>query len=107
MEIETHRLIKGRRWRVSDPGLGAGIRQQLVGELMRARRDVGSAKRANDDRALRRARFRVHDAKVALGERGARWWDLENETPERIEDRRVRTARALARAEEHREGEGG
>jgi hypothetical protein len=42
---------------------------------MRARRDVGIAKRGGDDDALREARTRVHAAKVALGERGPPWWD--------------------------------
>jgi len=35
---------------------------------------VGRARRAGDDEALREARARVHEAKVALGERGPVWW---------------------------------
>ncbi|MEP1125327.1 MAG: hypothetical protein ABJH68_15695 [Ilumatobacter sp.] len=72
---ETHRVIGGRRWRVSDPGLDEPVRQPLVNELMDARRAVKSA--LGDERAdaLEAARARVHDAKVALGERGPKWWE--------------------------------
>ena len=42
---------------------------------MDARRAVGTAKRAGDEDAERAARSRVHEAKVALGERGPTWWD--------------------------------
>jgi hypothetical protein len=41
---------------------------------MSARRAVGAAKRAADPEAERRARDRVHAAKVAMGERGPAWW---------------------------------
>lgn len=70
-----HVLIDGRRWRATDPSIPEERRQQLVNELMRARRDVGSAKRAGDAEAEREARARVHECKVALGERGAKWWE--------------------------------
>nr|WP_301340993.1 hypothetical protein [Corallococcus carmarthensis] len=46
----------------------------LVAALMRARADVGRAKRAKDAALERRARQRVHRAKVGLGERGPPWW---------------------------------
>lgn len=72
---ETHRLIKGRRWRVSDPVLDEAVRQLLVDELMSARRAVKTSLAAGDGEALARARQRVHDAKVSLGERGPRWWE--------------------------------
>jgi hypothetical protein len=68
-------VINGRRWRRSDPSLPEERRQELVNELMSARRDVGTAKRAGDEAAEREARSRVHAAKVALGERGAPWWE--------------------------------
>ncbi|WP_347187247.1 hypothetical protein [Qipengyuania flava] len=42
---------------------------------MAARRTVDQAKKADDREAERAARARVHDAKVALGERGPVWWD--------------------------------
>lgn len=41
---------------------------------MRHRAAVGRAKRAGDMGAEAAARRRVHDAKVALGERGPVWW---------------------------------
>lgn len=70
-----HVLIDGRRWRATDPSIPEERRQQLVNELMRARREVGRALRAGDAEAEREARARVHECKVALGERGAKWWD--------------------------------
>lgn len=63
--------IDGRRWRRSDPLIPASLRQQLINELMSARRAVSAA---SNRRALMHARRRVHDAKVALGERGRAWW---------------------------------
>ncbi|MFL5843825.1 MAG: hypothetical protein ACJ762_03960 [Solirubrobacteraceae bacterium] len=68
-------IIDGRRWRASDPSLSEERRQELVDELMAARRAVGAAKRAGDAGAEREARARVHAAKVALGERGPKWWE--------------------------------
>jgi hypothetical protein len=68
-------IVDGRRWRASDPGLPEERRQELVDELMSARRAVGVAKRADDATAERAARDRVHAAKVALGERGTPWWE--------------------------------
>ncbi|MDO9357109.1 MAG: hypothetical protein Q7T55_25650 [Solirubrobacteraceae bacterium] len=68
-------IVDGRRWRASDPGLPEERRQELVDQLMAARRDVGTAKRAGDATAERAARDRVHEAKVALGERGTPWWE--------------------------------
>ncbi|WP_409267495.1 hypothetical protein [Massilia sp. BHUDP2] len=41
---------------------------------MRARRQVGTAKRAGDAGAERQARAEVDAAKRALGERGPVWW---------------------------------
>ena len=59
--------VDGRRWRASDPGIPQRLRQELVNELMAARRAVRDARSA---RAIRRSRCRVNDAKLALGERG-------------------------------------
>lgn len=67
-------VVRGRLWRCSDPALDPECRQQLVAELMDARRLVGAAKRAADVNAERVARARVDAAKVALGERGPAWW---------------------------------
>jgi hypothetical protein len=93
-DVETHRVIGGRRWRVSDPRIPEDLRQALVDELMSARRAVRDSRDAADERA---ARDRVHDGKVALGERGVRWWTAVPE-PAGTRDRIRRTAAALARA---------
>ena len=60
-------VVDGRRWRASDPSIPEALRQELVDELMAARRAVRT------DPAT--ARPRVQDAKVALGERGDPWWE--------------------------------
>ena len=67
--------MRGRLWRTSNPALSDEARESLVKDLMAARRDVGTAKRAGDASAEKSARARVHEAKVALGERGPVWWD--------------------------------
>lgn len=59
---------------MSDPALPEGQRQHHVDALMRARREVGVAKRAGDHEAGLLARAAVDRAKRALGERGAPWW---------------------------------
>jgi hypothetical protein len=64
-------IVGGRRWRATDPDIPATLRQQLVNELMAARRAVRDARNPRD---LRNSRRRVHDAKIALGERGHPWW---------------------------------
>ncbi|MFF2576526.1 hypothetical protein [Streptomyces goshikiensis] len=68
-------VIDGRRWRATDPELPADAAARLRTHLMAARRAVGAALRAHDEEREREARRRVHTAKVALGERGAPWWD--------------------------------
>ncbi len=68
-------VIDGRRWRATNPNLPPEVRQQLVNELMDARRAVGAALRAKDAAAEKAARARVNAAKVALGERGPKWWE--------------------------------
>ena len=73
-------VVKGRRWRTSDPSIPDGLRVELVSELMAARRAVRSAKSADTTAA---ARHRVHDAKVALGERGRAWWESLDEAAQR------------------------
>ncbi len=67
-------VVRGRLWRCSDPALAPAVREEWVRALMKARRDVGTARRGGDDAALKEARARVDEAKVALGERGAVWW---------------------------------
>jgi hypothetical protein len=67
-------VVRGRLWRRSDPRLPARRRQELVDELMNARRAVGRALRS-DAAALPAARAAVDAAKTALGERGPVWWN--------------------------------
>lgn len=66
-------VVRGRLWRKSNPALADDDRQRLVNDLMSARRAVRDAK-GNWDETVK-ARRRVDDAKVALGERGPVWWD--------------------------------
>ena len=68
-------VVRGRLWRCTDPALPEAERQPLVKKLMKARRDVKTAKAQDDDALMKDARRRVHEAKVALGERGPVWWD--------------------------------
>jgi hypothetical protein len=44
---------------------------------MSARRAVGRALKTNDEKAEKAARARVQTAKIALGERGPKWWEGE------------------------------
>ncbi|MDQ3577465.1 MAG: hypothetical protein M3443_07665 [Actinomycetota bacterium] len=67
-------VIDGRRWRATDPDIPEEEAARLRSHLMRARRDVGAARRRHDAEAEVDARARVHTAKVALGERGTPWW---------------------------------
>jgi uncharacterized protein len=73
-------IVDGHRWRATDPSIPEERRQELVRELMAARRDVGRAKRLNDADLEREARQRVHAAKLALGERGPPWWERDGDT---------------------------
>ncbi|WIM93409.1 DUF3253 domain-containing protein [Actinoplanes oblitus] len=79
-------IVAGRRWRATDPTIPEPLRQELVDELMAARRLVRGDPGA--------ARPRVRDAKVALGERGEPWWEP---TPEGRRVRLAATIRALLR----------
>ncbi|ONI80055.1 hypothetical protein ALI144C_24930 [Actinosynnema sp. ALI-1.44] len=71
-------VVDGRRWRATDPEIPAEVAARLRSLLMRARRDVGAARRRQDATAEQEARTRVHTAKVALGERGTPWWDQDS-----------------------------
>jgi len=87
-----HVVIDGRRWRATDPSIPEGFRQELVDELMAARRAVRSSE---DDASEDDARRRVHDAKTALGERGAPWW--EERTGPAFDERIAAAVRSLTR----------
>ena len=65
-------VAKNVLWRRTDPSLPEDERQAHVRALMKARRAVRDAE---TDEAEKAARAAVHDAKVALGERGPVWWD--------------------------------
>ncbi len=84
-------IVSGRRWRATDPAIPEALRQELVNELMAARRLVRSDPGAG--------RPRVQDAKVALGERGDPWWEP---TPD---GQRVRLAAAMRTLLQHRRPE--
>lgn len=85
-----HVVVDGRRWRATDSSIPEPLRAELVKELMRARRLVRT--RGDEVRPF------VHDAKVALGERGEPWWEEPSDAGRR--DRLAATIRALLR---HRE----
>ena len=92
---ERYLRIDGRRWRRSDPAIPDSLRAELVHELMAARRAVQAALRSDDHEAERLARARVQDAKLALGERGAAWWQ---EASQAQQEQRARASiRALLR----------
>ena len=86
--------MDGRRWRATDPEIPEDVAAQLRKELMRARRDVGAALRAQDAEAEKDARSRVHRAKTALGERGTPWWE------QTLEERRARWEAGLPAAQD-------
>ena len=67
-------VVDGRLWRTTNPALAPEVKQAWVDQLMKARRQVGVAKKAGDADAERRARAAVDEAKRALGERGPVWW---------------------------------
>lgn len=68
-------VVKGRRWRRTDPSLPTDMVEALTSHLGRGRSGVRVAKKDGDDDAVAAARRRVGLAKAGLGERGPRWWD--------------------------------
>ena len=68
-------VVRGRLWRCSNPALDPATREELVHELMQARRAKQTAMKADDRAARETARKRVDAAKHALGERGPVWWN--------------------------------
>ena len=83
-------VVRGRRWRRTDPALPDRVVEDLKSRLGRARNAVKSARKAEDSAALRRARDRVDLAKRGLGERGEKWW----ERP--VDERLTRAEEALS-----------
>ncbi|MFC5551652.1 hypothetical protein [Massilia aerilata] len=68
-------VVDGRLWRTTNPALAPEVKQAMVDKLMKARRQVGIAKKAGDAEAERQARAAVDEAKRGLGERGPVWWN--------------------------------
>jgi len=66
--------VRGRLWRMANPGLDEAERSKLTKRLMAARRAVRDAKAARDPEAEAVAHRAVDEAKRALGERGPVWW---------------------------------
>ncbi|MBT3164702.1 hypothetical protein HTV80_16525 [Streptomyces sp. Vc74B-19] len=82
-----HIVVRGRKWRATDPTVPEEIAARLRRHLMAARRAVRAATTAGDEQGERAARARVHRAKIALGERGTPWWEQpENERRRRWEE---------------------
>ncbi len=92
---ERYFKVGVRRWRKADPHIPKRLRQELVDELMAARRAVKAALQSEDNAAERAARARVQDCKVALGERGQPWWEQPTPACQRL--RIIATIRALLR----------
>lgn len=67
-------VVRGRLWRMANPGLKEAERSKLTKRLMAARRAVRDAKADGDAEAEAAAHRAVDDAKRALGERGPVWW---------------------------------
>lgn len=85
-------VIDGRRWRATDPGIPPTLAAELRKALMAARRDIGTAKRHEEDPTP--IRRRVQAAKVALGERGRPWWEPAQEETDH-DERIAETIRAM------------
>jgi hypothetical protein len=67
-------VVRGKLWRLANPGLSAAVRSALVRELMAARSAVRSAKLSKDFTAEAAAHHAVDVVKRKLGERGPVWW---------------------------------
>ena len=67
-------VVRGKLWRMSDPGLTADEKSRLVKQLMDARRAVKAAKVSESPEAETLARRQIDEAKRGLGERGPVWW---------------------------------
>jgi hypothetical protein len=67
-------VVRGRLWRCTNPDLPENMRQHLVAELMKARRQKCAALRAKDQVGVKVARAAIDTAKRKLGERGDAWW---------------------------------
>ncbi len=68
-------VVRGRLWRLPNPGLDEATRGELVSQLMAARRAVRTAKLSANLESEATAHKAVDDTKRALGERGPVWWE--------------------------------
>jgi hypothetical protein len=68
-------VVRGRLWRMTNPGLDEPERADLARRLGSARRAVRDAKESADLKAEVAAHKAVDEVKRALGERGPVWWD--------------------------------
>lgn len=68
-------LARGKLWRRSNPNLPDEERLRLTFELIAARSDAMHARRDGDADLERDAMRRIDAAKIALGQRGAPWWN--------------------------------
>lgn len=68
-------VVRGRLWCMSNPALPIEKGDQLVKELMAARRKVGTTRRAGDEYGKSASHDAVVRAKRALGGRGPVWWE--------------------------------
>lgn len=75
-ESERWLVIKGRRWRRTDPALPEELVAALKSHLGRGRSGVGAGKKSGDADRVAASRRRVGLAKTGLGERGPYWWQL-------------------------------
>lgn len=66
-------LVRGRRWRATDPLLEESVATALRSELGRAR---SALRTTRDPEVVAAWRARVQLAKEGLGERGEAWWTL-------------------------------
>lgn len=67
-------VVRGKLWRLANPGLSAAARSALVRELMAARSAVRLARLSKDPTAEAAAHNAVDVVKRKLGERGPVWW---------------------------------
>jgi phosphoglycolate phosphatase-like HAD superfamily hydrolase len=68
-------VVRGRLWRMANPGIAEVTRADLVSRLMASHRAVRAAKLSADLKAEAAAHKAVDEVKRALGERGPVWWN--------------------------------